>query len=147
MHIPGAFHYVKNIFGRETSGTPLQSAWKFVVHLQRWLSIVRNWPFHFQTFSFLVLLFNMLSSNHNFDRNANGSRRFDWKFWFNRTMSFYFLLSIPLVADFLFGKMESTHREYDLILGLFTISWSQARLLAYSVDKELQSINLECSQS
>ena len=30
---------------------------------------------------------------------------------------FYFLLSIPLVADFLFGKMESTHREYDWFLG------------------------------
>ena len=35
MHIPGAFHYVKKIFGGEISGTPLQSAWKFVVHLQR----------------------------------------------------------------------------------------------------------------
>ena len=63
-------------------------------------------------------------------------------------MSFYFLLSIPLqVADFLFGKIESTHREYDLILRLFTILWSQARLLAYSVDNELQCIHLECSQS
>ena len=45
------------------------------------LSFQRTLPFHFQKFSFLVLLFNMLSSNHNFDRNPNGLRRFDWKFW------------------------------------------------------------------
>ena len=73
MHLPGAFHYVQKNFGREISGTPLQSAWTFVVHLQRWLSFERTLPFHFQKFSFLVLVFNMLSSNHNFDRNANGS--------------------------------------------------------------------------
>ena len=77
MHLPGAFHYVKKNFGREISGTPLQSAWKLVVHLQKWLSFERTLPFHFQKFSFLALLFNMLSSDHNFDRNANGSRRFD----------------------------------------------------------------------
>ena len=40
----------------------------------------------------------LLSSNHNFGRNANGSFRCDWKRCFNRTMSLHFVLIIPLIA-------------------------------------------------
>ena len=49
----------------------------------------------------------LLSSNQNFGRNANGSFRCDWKRCFNRTMSFHFLLMIPLIMSVSFCKYKA----------------------------------------
>ena len=49
----------------------------------------------------------LLSSNQNFGRNANGSFRCNWKHCFNRTMSFHFLLMIPLIMSVSFCKYKA----------------------------------------
>ena len=49
----------------------------------------------------------LLSSNQNFGRNVNGSFRCNWKHCFNRTMSFHFLLMIPLIMSVWFCKYKA----------------------------------------
>ena len=73
-----------------------------MVHLQRWSSwtvgpVRPKLPFPLP--KIFLSSPTLLSSNQNFGRNGNGSFRCDWKRCFNRTMSFHFLLMIPLIMS------------------------------------------------
>ena len=81
-----------------------------MVHLQRWSSWTVG-PVQPKLPVPLPKMFvsspTLLSSNQNFGRNANGSFRCNWKHCFNRTMSFHFLLIIPLIMSVWFCKYKA----------------------------------------
>ena len=58
-------------------------------------------------------------SNQNFSQNANGLLQFDWKLFFNPTMSFYFLLTIPLVSDCL--VWQNGKHPYRVPIGSYSV--------------------------